>query len=71
MAAPKGETGNERPRSQLSDSVGFYSAVLATATAVAAFGLALTAIPILAANCPADCGAYPYLITASQYPKDF
>lgn len=31
----------------------------------------VTAIPISAANCPADCVGYPYLDTVPQYPRDF
>jgi len=54
-----------------SNRVGFYSAVLTTALAIATFGLAITAIPISGANCPAGCVDYPYLDTVSQYPKDF
>jgi hypothetical protein len=51
--------------------VGFYSAVLTTIVAIVTFGLAMTAIPISGANCPADCVDYPYLDTVAQYPKDF
>jgi hypothetical protein len=51
--------------------IGFYSAVLTTIFTTTALGLALFAVPISGANCPADCVAYPYLDTASQYPRDF
>jgi hypothetical protein len=51
--------------------VGFYSAIFTAAITLVTFGLAITAIPISGANCPADCVEYPYLDTVSQYPKDF
>jgi hypothetical protein len=67
-----------RDASAISDSstrytslVGFYSAVFTVAIALVTFALAITAIPISGANCPADCIEYPYLDTVSQYPKDF
>jgi hypothetical protein len=64
VTAPASSTAN-------ANSVGFYSAVLTTAITIVTFGLALAAIPISGANCPADCVEYPYLDTVSQYPKDF
>lgn len=51
--------------------VGFYSAILTTVITVVTFGFAMTAIPISGANCPGDCITYPYLDTASQFPKDY
>lgn len=51
--------------------VGFYSAILTTVLTIVTFGFAMIAIPISGANCPGDCVDYPYLDTASQYPKDF
>jgi hypothetical protein len=51
--------------------VGFYSAILMAVITVITFGFAMTAIPISGANCPGDCVVYPYLDTASQYPRDF
>lgn len=68
--AKSGLTISESPTAY-SNLVGFYSAVLTTAIAIVTFGLAITAIPISGANCPADCVGYPYLDTVSQYPKDF
>jgi hypothetical protein len=63
-------TGAEVSTSSAS-RVGFYSAILMAAITVITFGFAMIAIPISGANCPGDCAAYPYLDTASQYPKDF
>jgi hypothetical protein len=54
-----------------SNLVGFYSAVLTAVVTIVTFGLAITAVPISGANCPAECVDYPYLDTISQYPKDF
>ena len=54
-----------------SNGVGFYSAILLTVITIVTFGLAMTAIPISGANCPGGCVEYPYLDTASQYPRDF
>ena len=54
-----------------SNLVGFYSAVLTAVATIVTFGLAITAVPISGANCPAECVDYPYLDTVSQYPKDF
>ncbi len=52
-------------------SVGFYSAVLTVILTIVTFGLALTAVPISGANCPADCITYPYLDTLTRFPKDY
>jgi len=38
---------------------------------VIAFALALIAVPISGANCPAGCVSYPYLDTLGQFPRDF
>jgi len=67
------QEANTAPGSTVSNSnwLGFYSAILSTVVAIITFGLAMTAIPISGANCPADCVEYPYLDTVSQYPKDF
>lgn len=51
--------------------VGYYSAILAVLVTIITFGFALIAIPISGANCPGDCVTYPYLDTASQFPRDF
>jgi hypothetical protein len=50
---------------------GLYSAALTAVLGVITFALALIAVPISGANCPADCVDYPYLDTVSQYPRDF
>ncbi|HRE29871.1 MAG TPA: hypothetical protein PK954_24730 [Anaerolineales bacterium] len=50
------------------------TSIAATFTAlmtVIAFALALIAVPISGANCPAGCVAYPYLDTLGQFPRDF
>lgn len=67
------ESGVRASESSTSSSnlVGFYSAVLTTVVTIVTFGLAITAVPISGANCPAECVDYPYLDTVSQYPKDF
>ena len=48
-----------------------YASLLTAVGTLAAFGFALFAIPVSGANCPGDCISYPYLETASQYPRDF
>jgi hypothetical protein len=53
------------------DRAGFYTAVLMVVITLITFGLAMIAIPVSGANCPANCVEYPYLDTASQYPRDF
>ena len=50
---------------------GYYSAILTTVITIVTFGFAMIAIPISGANCPGDCVEYPYLDTASQFPRDF
>ncbi len=67
------ENANTVPEASPSTSnrVGFFSAIFTTIITIVTFGLAMTAIPISGANCPGGCVAYPYLDTASQYPKDF
>jgi hypothetical protein len=54
-----------------SNRFGYYSAILTTVITIVTFGFAMVAIPISGANCPGDCAEYPYLDTASQYPRDF
>jgi hypothetical protein len=51
--------------------VGLIAAVATAICAVTSFGLALRAVPISGAFCPANCVEYPYLGTGSQYPRDF
>ncbi len=51
--------------------VGFYSALFTVLVTLVTFALAITAVPISGANCPAECVEYPYLNTVAQYPKDF
>jgi hypothetical protein len=55
----------------MSNRIGFYAAVLMPIITLVTFGLAMIAIPIAGANCPANCIDYPYLDAASQYPRDF
>lgn len=50
---------------------GFYSAVFTVLITLVTFAMAITAVPISGANCPANCVDYPYLNTVAQYPKDF
>ena len=57
--------------STTNDRVGFYAALLTALTTLIAFGLAMIAIPISGANCPSDCISYPYLDTATQFPRDY
>jgi hypothetical protein len=54
-----------------SSRFGFYSAILTTVITIVTFGFAMAAIPISGANCPGNCVEYPYLDTASQFPRDF
>lgn len=50
---------------------GFYAATLTVILTIVTFGLALLAVPISGANCPADCITYPYLDTIAQFPRDY
>lgn len=70
MERDKGIPGAERSM-LASNRVGFYSAIFTTAITVVTFGLAMTAIPISGANCPAGCVGYPYLDTVAQFPRDY
>lgn len=54
-----------------SHQVGYYAAILTTIITVITFGFAMVAVPISGANCPGECVEYPYLGTASQFPRDF
>jgi hypothetical protein len=58
-------------KDRINNKVGFYSAIVMTLLTLITFILAMTAIPISGANCPANCVDYPYLDTLAQYPKDF
>jgi hypothetical protein len=40
-------------------------------TTLTTFIMALFAIPISGANCPADCISYPYLDTLTRFPRDY
>lgn len=51
--------------------VGFYSALSTAIITLITFAFAMTAIPISGANCPGGCIEYPYLDTASRYPRDY
>ena len=55
----------------INNKVGLYSAIATTLLTLITFILAMTAIPISGANCPANCVDFPYLDTLAQYPKDF
>jgi hypothetical protein len=50
---------------------GYYAAIFTAVITIVTFGFAITAVPISGAYCLEDCIEYPYLDTASQYPKDF
>jgi uncharacterized membrane-anchored protein len=55
-------------------SIGRFSSRTALLTAglgIVAFALAIVAVPIAGANCPAGCIPYPYLDTADRWPRDF
>ena len=54
-----------------SHQVGYYAALLTAIMTVITFGFAMVAVPIAGANCPGECVAYPYMDTASQFPRDF
>ncbi|MFC2123993.1 hypothetical protein ACFLU5_04205 [Bacteroidota bacterium] len=60
-----------RSNSNISNQVGYYSAISVVVMTVIAFGLAITAIPIAGPNCPGDCIEYPYTDIASRFPKDY
>ncbi len=51
--------------------LGLFASVATVFTTVVTFGLALMAVPISGANCPADCIDYPYLDTAERFPRDY
>jgi hypothetical protein len=71
MMEAKGAVKGSESSTSNSNLVGFYSAVLTVVATIVTFGLAMMAVPISGANCPAECVDYPYLDTVSQYPKDF
>jgi hypothetical protein len=57
--------------SKTENSVGFYAAISTTVITLVTFVLAMFAVPIAGANCPANCIDYPYLDTVSQFPRDY
>lgn len=49
----------------------YTSALLTAIITIITFVVAMFAVPISGANCPANCVDYPYLNTFGQYPRDF
>ena len=56
---------------QATSRFALVAALLTSALVVVTFAFALRAIPLSGANCPGDCVEYPYLDTASQFPRDY
>jgi hypothetical protein len=49
----------------------YFIAIFTAIIAIVTFGFAMIAVPISGSNCMVNCSTYPYLETASRFPRDF